>query len=253
MPIEAIITDVTRMRSPNVCIAAAFEDRPIRLDNPQPRDGFVQALGGLTPGDVVSVDWKPTEGSTPPHIEDGEWVSSSLKKLRRLTEPELATYLSNRAFNSIQDAFGVPSIRGTGGNAAFSPNSGTRSLASILARSVRVYLDFNRIRVDFADSLDSWTRVPLEDLTVRRHQSECSICQSRLADVLQELCGDAAVLRIGLARPFQTPQYPLLCWMQVNHIFVLPPKRDHLLSPPVRRRLRLPNPFSLLAAARRRP
>ena len=230
MPIEAILTDVTRMRVPNVCIAATVNDKPIRLDSPQPNDNWIQSIGGLAPGDVVSVDWKPTKGATPPHTEDGEWDSSSLKKLRHLTDSELTAFLSARAFDSVQEAFGEPSVRGSSGNAAFEPGSGSRSLASIRAHSVQVYPHFQGIRVDFADSLDSWTRVALEDWTVRRHQSECPVCDSRLADLLvKEFCGDEAVLRIGLSRPFSTPQHRTLCWMQINHVFLIPSKRNHFV------------------------
>ncbi len=227
---KTIITDVTRMRITNVCVAAVSGDRTIRLDSPQPNDKWVESLGGLVPGDIVSVDWKPTKGAAAPHKEDGEWVSSSFEKLRRLTEEELIDHLSKKAFNSAREAFGKPSARGTGGNAGFAPGRGPRSLATILVQSVQVYPHFEGIRVDFADRHDSWTRVPLQDLTVRRHQNQCSLCRRRLADLLaQEFGGEDALLRVGLSRPFSTPQHRTLCWMQVNHIFLIPSKRKHFV------------------------
>ena len=230
MAIEAIITDVTRMRLPNVCIAALHEDRAIRLDTPQPSDTWVRSLGGLTPGDVVSVNWQPSRKATPPHTEDGEWDPSSFRKLSRLTEEELPRRLSVNAFDSAQAAFGAPWIRGAGGNAAFRPGRGSRSLCSILARSVRAYPHFEGIKVDFVDSRDSWTRSPLEDLTVRQHQKQCRVCSSRLPTLLaSEFQGTDAVLRVGLARQFQAGGHPMACWMQVNHIFLLPSKRQHFV------------------------
>ena len=230
MPIEAMLTDVTRMHAPNVCIAAIVNDKPIRLDSPRPNDNWIQSIGGLAPGDVVSVDWKPTKGATPPHTEDGEWDSSSLKKLRHLTDSELTAILSASAFDSVQDAFGAPAIRGTGGNAAFSPGKGRRSLASILAQSVRAYPDFKGIKVDFTDSKDSWTSVPLEDLVIRKHQKQCRTCSSRLSTLLtNEFQGTNAILRVGLARQFQAGGHPSACWMQLNHIFLIPPKRKHFV------------------------
>lgn len=230
MLLEAVITDVTRMRYGNVCIAAAHQDRAIRLHNPQPKDQWVRSIGGLVPGDVVSVDWQQAQSLHPPHTEDGEWDPSTFAKHRRLPEMELANLLSVNACTSVQDALGTPWFRGTGGNAAFQPGTGTQSLASILTRSVRVYPDFEGIRVDFVDSQDSWTRVPLEDLIVRQHQRQCPTCSSQLSQLLaKEFQGAKAVLRVGLARQFQARGHPSACWMQVNHIFLVPAKRKHFV------------------------
>jgi hypothetical protein len=230
MAIEVIITDVTRMYPPNVCIAAAYQGRSIRLHNPQPNDKWLQSLGGVTPGDVVSVNWKPTRRPTPPHTEDGEWDDASFKRLHHLSENDLTHRLSPHAFESVQKAFGPPWIRGKGGNAAFSPGIGARSLASVLARSVRTYPHFEGIKVDFVDSQDSWTRVPLEDLTVRQHQKQCRVCSSRLTMLLaNEFQGTNALLRVGLARQFQAGGHPSACWLQVNHIFSVPSKRKHFV------------------------
>lgn len=230
MLLEAIITDVTRMRYGNVCIAAAHQDRAIRLHNPQPKDQWVRSIGGLAPGDVVSVDWQQAQILHPPHAEDGKWDPATFVKRHRLTETELADLLSANAFRSVQDAFGAPWIRGTGDNAAFRPGKGARSLASILTRSVRVYPHFEGIRVDFIDTQDAWTRVPLEDLIVRQHQKQCPTCASHLSHLLaDELQGSNAVLRVGLARQFQAGGHPSACWMQVNHIFLVPAKRNHFV------------------------
>jgi hypothetical protein len=227
---EAIITDVTRMRYGNVCVAAVHQGRTIRLHSPQPKDQWLKSIGGLVPGDVVSVDWQQSQVLRPPHTEDGTWDQSTFVKRHRLTETELADPLSANAFRSVQDAFGAPWFCGKAGNAAFQPGTGARSLASILARSVQVYPDFEGIRVDFVDNQGSWTRVPLEDLIVREHQRQCPTCSSQLSQLLaKEFQGAKAVLRVGLARQFQAGGHPSACWMQVNHIFLTPPKRTHFV------------------------
>ena len=169
---ELIITDITRMRAPNVCVAGVHQGRAIRLNNPQPTDEWVTEIGGLMPGDVVSVDFAPTASPVPPHVEDGQWIRATFAKRNRLTEAELVGRLSANAFTSVHQAFGAPWFRGKGGNAAFQPGVGTRSLASIWARSVRTYPDDDGIKVDFVDDGDSWTRVPLQDHIVRRHQED---------------------------------------------------------------------------------
>ena len=228
MKIDAIITDVTRMRAPKVCIAALHEDRAIRLDTPQPTEHWVRSLGGLNPGDVVSLGWQAKPGATAPHREDGEWEPASFRRLNHLTEDKLVKHLASRADDSVRAAFGDPWFLGTAGNAAFRPGSGRRSLASIRAQTVEVYPHFEGIRVDFRESQDAWTRVPLEDLIVRQHQRACRTCSSRLSALLAgEFQGGRAILRVGLSRPFRTPQYPPACWMQVNHIFLIPSRRKH--------------------------
>jgi hypothetical protein len=230
MLLEAVITDVTRMQAPNVCVAAVHQGRTIRLHNPRPDDRWVASIGGLVPGDVVSVDWQQARSPHPPHTEDGTWDRSTFVKGHRLTETELADLLSTNVFETVQDAFGAPWFRGTGGNAAFQPGKGPRSLASILARSVQAYPHFEGIRVDFVDTQDAWTRVPLEDLIVRQHQSQCPTCASHLSHLLaNEFQGTNAVLRVGLAREFRAGEHPSACWMQVNHIFLMPAKRKHFV------------------------
>jgi hypothetical protein len=230
MLLEAIITDVTRMQSPYVCVAAVHQDRTIRLANPQPKDEWIASVGGLMPGDVVSLDCRPIPKPAPPHTEDCKWDPTTFVKRRRLTETKLADLLSANAFTSVQGAFGAPCDRGSRGNAAFQPGTGARSLASILARSVQVYPDFDGIRVGFVDTQEAWTRVPLEDLIVRQHQNQCTTCASHLSRLLaNEFQGSNAVLRVGLGRQFQARGHPSACWMQVNHIFLMPSKRNHFV------------------------
>jgi len=225
---EVIITDVTRMQPPNrVCIAADHKGRTIRLADPTPTDEWIASVGGLLPGDVVSVDWKPARRPVPPHREDGEWVRRTFSKRRRLTEEQLTDYLSAKAFRSIRDAFGAPCHHGSGGNAAFQPGTGTRSLASIWARSVRAYPHDEGIRVDFADDEGTWRGAPLQDLVVRQHQRQCPACSLRFSRLLtSEFQAEKALLRVGLTRKWGEPP---LCWLQVTHIFPIPLERKHFV------------------------
>jgi len=230
MSAEVIITDVTRMRAPNVCVAGVHQDRTMRLSDPQPTDEWIRSVDGLVPGDVVLLDWRPIRGAVPPHTEDAVWDRSTFAKHARLPETDLVNLLSASAFASVRAAFGAPWFPGSGGNAAFQPGTGERSLASVMARSVKAYPHFEGIKVDFVDSQDSWTRVRLEDLVVRHHQRKCSTCSSQLSLLLgKEFEGERAILGLGLARQFQAGGHPSACWMQVNHIFLMPPKRKHFV------------------------
>lgn len=230
MFLEALITDVTRMQPPNVCIAAAHRGRTIRLHNPQPKGQWVNSIGRLMPGDVISVLWKPAQEPAPPHTEDGEWEPTTFVKRHRLAENALTERLSADAFDCVEDAFGTPWFRGTGGNAAFRPGKGARSLATIKVIAVKVDVSFGKVRVTFEDARNCWAAVPLQDLLVKQHQQRCQTCASNLGQALKrEFEGAHAMVRVGLAREWQVPGHPSACWMQVNHIFLMPAKRKHFV------------------------
>ncbi len=228
--ITAIITDVTRMRAPNVCVAGRCDARTIRLNNPQPTESLLATMGGLGPGDVLALDWRPGRIISRPHVEDGDWRIDSVTKLRRTSDEEFSRLLSDSALADAEEAFGKPWFIGSQGNGAFRPGHGRRSLATINAHDVRVYLHFDGVRVDFADERGAWTKVPLEDLTVRQHQTSCRSCATAMWHTLRdEFECDRAILRIGLTRPFQTPQHPTACWLQVTGVYPIGRRRKHFL------------------------
>ncbi len=230
MQVEALITDVTSLGSPRVCIAGLAGDRVIRLQNPTPSEGWVDRMGGLMSGDIVSVDWTPFQVTRPPHVEDGSWNVGTCAKIRRLSEDQLIERLRTRAFDSVAEAYGSSWIRGKNGNCAFRPGSGSSSLASVRASSVAVHVSFGKIRVAFADNREEWANVPLQDLAVKRHLRNCAACQMRAQHLLRtEFQGGPALLRVGLAREWPVGDYKPACWMQVNHIFLIPSKRKHFV------------------------
>jgi hypothetical protein len=231
---EAIITDVTRMLPPKVCIAALQGERTIRLDRPRPDERMLASIGGLVPGDQVTVDWLDDPFYVPPHVEDGSWKRQSLLKVGRLSKSELVDLLLPSAARSVEEAFGHEWFRGIKGNGAFRPGIGERSLASIVAHNVRVYQWFQSVRVDFKDDCGFWTMVPLEDLGVRRHQALCPDCIttpgriSRFNDNLhRDFWGRDVVLRVGLTRPFEAEGQETACWLQVTGVYPIGKKRRH--------------------------
>ena len=230
MQLEALITDVTSLGSPRVCVAALARDHAIRFHNPTPSERWVDGMGGLMPGDVIEVEWRPRSTPSPPHVEDGDWDPTGCLKVKCLSEDELVRHLARTAFNSVEESFGPPWLEAANGNCAFRPGAGALSLASVRAASVSVRLQFDKVRVAFTDGRRSWAGIPLQDLTVKRHLSSCRICQSSRQSMLQsEFDGSEALLRVGLARQFQVPGYPSACWMQINHIFLIPSKRNHFV------------------------
>lgn len=226
----AVITDVTRMHGDHVCIAALDGRKSMRLHDPQPREPWLDETGGLAPGAVVSLTWNTARRRILPHSEDGTWSPSSLVRQGQLAGDELVRRLSETAFRSVKQAFGKPARYSENGNAAFTPGSARRSLASVIATSVRVYPQGDGVRVDFTDATDEWKMAPMEDLAVRRHQTQCAACSTQFAGLLSpEFGGDAAILRVGLGRPFQDGDQPAMCYLQVNHVFPIPPRPKHFV------------------------
>ena len=223
-----MITDVTRMSGEKVCIAARMDGKSMRLSEPHPRDEWLKSVGGLSPGDLVRVQWRPAGRYRRPHSEDGRWSPSSFAKVRSLRIDDLSNELGRSAFASVEEAFGKPLFLTEKGNPAFRPDHGSRSLATVVARNVAVYPQGDGVRIDFADARRSWSMVPVEDLIVRQHQQHCSECFVRLREFLTEQYdSEGAILRIGLGRPYQGGNNPLGCYLQVNHIFPERPRAGH--------------------------
>jgi len=161
-------------------------------------------------------------------VEDADWNPASLEKVDRLPEDELVRELTALAFSSLQDAFGKPYFYSDSGNAAFPPDRGSRSLAFLTVNSVRAYPYGGGVRVDFTDSDREWTMASMEDLSVRTHQAQCGSCSGGLSESLaSEFEGREALLGVGLGRPFQYGDNPTACYLQVNHIFLIPSRRKH--------------------------
>jgi hypothetical protein len=227
---QVLITDVTRMQPPRVCIAGLTDGKTLRLATPQPTENALRSIGWVRPGDRLAVEWLANPFTTRPHVEDGTWRPSSARKLDRLTDQDFIDSLTPRAFASVEEAFGSEWFRGARGNGAFRPEVGERSLASVIGRNVRVYQWFDSVRVDFVDAGGRWTMVPLEDLAVRRHQKECHECVRDLnRNLKREFSSSRWLLRVGLTRPYKSEQHETACWLQVTGVYPMGRERKHFL------------------------
>ena len=227
---EVVLLDVTAMAGDAVCIAGVDRKtgEQLRLNDPQPTRAMVRRLGGLAPGDVLSIDWKAVRRPDPPHTEDGEWKLRSLKRLGHLDHAALTVLLSGSAFNSLGDAFGEAAFKGRNRNSAWRVRAGTRSLATLAVRYVRVEEDQDgRVRIAFKDAAGAyWGGVPFQDLSVRMHQDGCDDCaKAFLARVQAEFTVNRSLIRVGLTRPFAPEGHETACWLQVTNIFARP--REH--------------------------
>ena len=228
--VAATITDVTKMEQDRICIAAMTDGKSIRLNSPVPRENWLRSVGGLSPGDQISLSWRMARSYTPPHREDGSWYPSTLTKVGRLSENDVRQKLSSTAFRSLRKAFGKPLFTSPRGNPAFPPNRGSRSLASLVAHEVSVYPVGNGVRLDFRDDDSEWKMVPVEDLAVRNHRLRCAECASRLESLLKDEFNDTeAILRIGLGRRYRADGQEPACYLQVNHVFPMSAREKHFV------------------------
>jgi hypothetical protein len=174
---------------------------------------MIAGFGGLSVGDLIEVDATPTRRYRAPHIEDHRWTPSTVTVVRSENHPELAQNLSRAAYLDLAKAFGKPSHFSTRGNPVFAPDRGSRSLATVFAKNVRLYRFEDGLRADFTDDSASWTMLPVEGIALRNHFKACKTCATR-----QELNVSSALIRVGLGRPFQPIDQPPGCFAQVNSV-----------------------------------
>ncbi len=221
-----VVTDVTDMGIDIACVAGidAATREVLRLESPRPKRRLLQDYGGLIPGSIIEVDWTPHHSPAAPHVEDGYWNPGTLVKRGQMEEEELTEFLSVDAFNSVSEAFGEPAKHGTGGNVAFQPREGPRSLATVRTITVQFTVWPDKVRVDFQDgSGRMWTAAPLQDLAVKWHRGHCETCATVFeARLRREFEGSGGMVRVGLAREWNGG-----CWLQVNAVCL--GRRQHFL------------------------
>ena len=213
-----------------VCVAGIDlgSGETVRLNDPQPTRRMIAKLP-LTSGDVVRVDCKPLRPVTAPHVEDYKWSQRSLRKEGAMPFDEMRDLVEKTAFRSMDDAFGGASWKGSGGNSAWSPGSGQRSLATLVVRYVRAERDrTGKVRVVLRDDKQMlFGAIPFQDLRVRTHETECAECRGDeyLAQIRAEFDANRSLVRVGLTRPFAARTEDRAgCWLQVTNILARPRK-----------------------------
>lgn len=222
-----VLLDVTAMSGDAACVAGLDIEsgETLRLNDPQPTRTMLRRLGGLAPGDVIRVDWQRVRKMTPPHVEDGIWKPNTLKKLRVLDFADVVRLLTDQALPSVEAAFGKPSYKGSGGNHAWAPGQGMRSLATLRVHYVRADERGEKLRMAIRDQADAyWGAIPFQDLVVRSHLTDCRGCgDAYLSQVRDEFDGNGVLIRAGLTRPFPPDDArPEGCWLQVTNVFARP-------------------------------
>jgi hypothetical protein len=228
-----VVTDVTRMRRPRICVAGFFTDdgtqvRPI-IPYEGITEGFLYSRGQLTVTPFAEVRLIFSKHvPDPPHGEDWEIDPSHRPKLiRTLSKEERQEFLRSHLDDSVGEIFGTTIeddkyvIRG----------HGRRSLGTILPKRISTvsYSEKERdkwdYRIVFTDEAEREFGLAITDLTFRAACDYLMIRKGwspdRIGQSLQRVLNQREVyLRIGLARGWE--QYPDRCYLQVTGIYSFP-------------------------------
>jgi len=235
-----IVTDVTRMGAPGVCVAGFFADdgtavRPIMPYRSHERvtEGFLWKDDRLVvmPFAEVRLEFL-RRVSDPPHTEDWEIDPRYRPEaVRVLSMEERRDFLRNHLDDSVGAIFGAP----IQGDKYIRKGDGHRSLGTILTRQVseiryghREYSDGVAkwdYRIWFTDYADREYSLAITDLTFRTAcdylitHKEWSV--GKVSEWLTGFLGERDVyLRIGLARAWE--KYPDRCYIQVTGVYSFP-------------------------------
>jgi len=239
---EMVVTDVTRMAPPRVCVAGFFSHngKPVRPVAPfRATQDITEEY--LWSGDVLVVrpfaevrfDFKRPV-SDPPHTEDWEIDTRNGPELVRFLLPEeRRVFLQDHVDTSVESIFGTPVEEGR----YVCKGQGKRSLGTLLARDVSEVTYGQRryegeetkweYRIRFTDGSGQEFGPAVTDLTFR---TACDHLRDRKGWDLGRISGwmtdflgspkTEVYLRIGLARGWQ--KHPDRCYLQVTGVYSFP-------------------------------
>jgi len=223
---EFIVTHLTRMEFPNICVAGidaqTMESVRITVPYPQALTCYMHARKGgpfdlgarLDIGDTVP-------RMQPPEMEDRQITLHRIRKLGYLSKESLWQLLAEKARNDIPTIFG-PTLERTRQTYSSPPNTGLASLGFLKLSgrtklSVREYEDRTKIMLALLEN-GSWLSLPVTDL--RLHILGIGFPVDKTAvdhtnTLLQS--ASATVLSLGLTRVWSGRH-----WLQVNNIHTSP-------------------------------
>jgi hypothetical protein len=242
---KVIITDVTRMKEPRVCVAGYLERscecvRPI-FSRFGPTEEWLSVEGQVVirPFAIVELDLRQKKDS-PPHTED--WIVDSSYRASRgmLTPSEQDTFLTKIEDRSVGTTFGTKINRETGFehlSGYVKVGEGKRSLGTIrpkmlsqvFYREKREREDKLDYRIAFTDQTGEEYRLAVTDLAFRRYLDHMSLRESKSLEKTAQLMTatlreSRMFLRIGLARPWN--DYPDRCYLQITGVYSFPDYLD---------------------------
>jgi hypothetical protein len=235
-----IVTDVTRMQRPAVCVAGFFADdgaavRPVMPYRSGKRitENFIWSGVELVvfPFAEVRLDFR-NQISDPPHTEDWELDPRCRPELVRvLPTEERRDFLEDHVDGSVAEIFGAPIQE----DQYIKKGEGERSLGTVLAKriwrvgyEVRRYKDGEEkwdYRIWFTDHGGQQYGPAVTDLTFRTACDYLSTQKEwdpeKIGGWMTKFLRDHNVyLRIGLARGWE--RHPDRCYLQVTGVYSFP-------------------------------
>jgi hypothetical protein len=237
-----IVTDVTRMAAPRVCVAGFFSDNGVAARPVMPYKSGKDITEEFLRKDDLHIVRPFAEvrlGFTspipdPPHTEDWEIHPMVAPELVRFLSPEeRRTFLEGHLDPSVESIFGAP-IRE---DRYICKGEGVRSLGTVLAQRVSEVTYGPKqyegeeakweYRIRFTDASGREFSPAVTDLTFR---SACDYLRDRkgwdagrINGWMTEFLGSAkreVYLRIGLARGWD--KHPDRCYLQVTGVYSFP-------------------------------
>lgn len=220
-----LISHLTRMRYPYVCVAGNRTDRthirPV-LFGAQLRRALLRSEGGpFSLGTVVNLG--PTQPCPDvPEVEDVTFSPEKVQDEKRLESTSFGKFMKQVAESSLQDIFGNDLVRLSGTSAAVAKGVGKASLG-VLQADGDVDLQSGKpdgeheIRCTFVDKALGELSLKVTDLRLWEKDhvtpafSKIEAIRSRLRD---------CQLAVGLTRFYEIQRYPGFGhWLQVNNVF----------------------------------
>lgn len=225
---QIIVTDLTRFKDPaHVCVAGLTLDgqeciRPMKAKVPGQSHPYLTydecKLGQILPGVIIEADFRSNGHIDAPHIEDQYY--RNLRVVRQSTSAEFYDVLNASATTSLAAGFGVPV------QTKYIPVNGPAPLRSIITLKIdpaqlTISNSFDKLRASFVDGVG----VRLDGLSVT------DLCfvdyfkngKASLREVTNFCHNENEIfVRVGLTRPFASPDGRDGYWLQVNGIYTFP-------------------------------
>lgn len=231
---QIVVTDMTHFKDDHLCVAGLtmngqrcvrpLKARSLNANHPYLTHTECRELG-IRPGAVIEGDFAPAMGAHPPHIEDCTY--QKLRCLAPFDQASLSAALAASSVNSVSAGFNATI------NEKYIPISAptpARSIITVSAQpsTVELAIGYGKLRLHFADARGTrYNWIPVTDVGL----SDYILSTSRPNDVARQVTSliaqqDDVFLRIGVGRPYATPDGRHGYWLQVNSILTFP----HLLE-----------------------
>jgi hypothetical protein len=221
-----IVTDLTRFNNRELlCMAGVTKDgqtciRPMRPERPGYL-GYKECMEhNLLPGTILTGVFTPAQNAAAPHIEDNTW--SELAVAGACTSDEFERVLQASLSPSLAAGFGVPI------NDKVITATPVRSIVTLQVRpdqfSISAGYNANTIKAHLTDSTGLRLRyLAVTDLGFYDYVGNLATQRVTIDQINNFIAEQERLyLRVGLSRPYTSPDGRTGYWIQVNGIYTFP-------------------------------